>query len=133
MFFMAHQYRDILPIRFGRDAINAAYDSEDLELAQRLETDAATWMRKVGRKQVKLHSFWHEGPVYSVIDSRGEVTHDWMSGTGHWNLLEIEQFAKALRRHLSSSAGLGYFYEGSNKAVYPTSSDYLEVFIPGKI
>jgi hypothetical protein len=132
MFFMAQQYRNALPARLSEAAVSAAY-AQSGECGDALAAEEVAWMRKHGRAQVKLHSFWHPGPFYTVIDAKGRVSHDWMSGQGHWNLLSVEEFAKAISRHCGGAGKLGYFYDGKAGQNWRVSRDYLEVFIPGKI
>jgi hypothetical protein len=133
MFFMAHQYRSVLPARLSDEAVSEALAQGCADDGNALAREAEAWIRKQGRAQVKLHNFWHPGPFYTVIDKQGMVTHDWMSGEGHWNLLSVEEFAKAVNRHCGGAGKLGYYYGGRREGLWHVSKDFLEVFIPGKI
>lgn len=146
-FLAYHQYDDAYPKRLDVDVLwSQVYDLEDAgyaEEAQELITliderreERKKYFKTHIKKLVRLHHFWHPGPLWSVIDRRGEVTHpisfynDKATSDG-WNYMTIQEFEEAAKKHLAG----GRFWRAPDGKVHQTrswSKDYLEVFIPDK-
>lgn len=128
-----------IPKEYSLEHINKLYEQwqqsnlrSDYDLWDESYEGRDRWISK--HTKVKIHKFWFGGEFYSVLDHKGHISHDWMSGKGPWIKMTPKEFVVATNKYLSDGIAHGYhsYYSKAFNEVdlSRASRDYLEVFIP---
>lgn len=98
------------------------------------------WIRTKGKKELKVKSFWAEGPIYTRFTPKMELLGWDEQGRKEWFLMDIQTYYKTLKKmYMKESPQKVTNYrtgESSLHIQYGNWSsyyrDHLEVFIPSK-